>query len=437
MSLDTQKPQLPFFQPVHLTRDIMPSIGYYAKIVCLAVLPGILLSTCVKDVTLDAGDRTVVVECVLCDVSHQELRLSFSRGASESAVEELTEAVVRLIDLTESKTVGEFRRDADGIWRLDYTAVPLHLYRLEVEVPGFDMVYAEDKMPDLVTINAHGGEVVNMDDRVRRLVPLIPDEKPKYDMHSTWFSYPVSINTNEHNPHSLSPNIWIYGIKLNPASGEYELADKICCTSNGGECDNQIDGFNVTDEVYKAPLISTDFPFEYGAVKYPTYLSFYHNLDGCPIHKGYIKINADTRFFAKVHIWCDFFDMETIEKDFMTLANSDHCFSENIVRLMSLREYLTDIEGAILNCEFEPSLSDGYIVFKYVSDTYDKYFEEALFQLRRQDKKSSDMSEMSIYMRENIYSNVKGGAGIFAASTEKRIPLAITPDIIYDFSNPL
>ena len=128
--------------------------------------------------------------------------------------------------------------------------------------------------------------------------------------------------------------------------------------------------------------------------------------------------------------------METIEKDFMTLANSDHSFSENIVRLMSLREYLTDIEGAILNCGFEPSLSDGYIVFIYVSDTYNKYFEEALFQLRRHNKESTDMSEMSIYMRENIYSNVKGGAGIFATSTEKRIPLAITPDIIYDFSNP-
>ncbi len=413
------------------------SPGRSIRIICLALLSGIVPS-CVKDVILDAGDRTVVVECVLCDTPGQELLLSFSQGASESAAEELTEAVARLIDLTESQTVGEFKRDADGIWRLDYTAVPLHKYRLEVEVPEFDLIYAEDTMPDLVTIQEHGGEAVNKDDRVRRLRPIVPDGEPLYSKHTTWFSYPTALDySGTPNPHELGKHIWVYGERLNPDTGEYELADKICCTSGCWYPEDHIDDFTITDEVYKAPLIPTTSPFVYGEYSYPTYLSFYRDLDGYPIYNRFVRIEDTSAFFGVVEIWCDIFDMQKIDKEFTALANADHNFSENILRYRELHEYLTDIECVLLNKEYEPSFSDGYIVFKYVSDTYNMYFEEALFQLRRQNKGSADMTEMSIYMRENIYSNVKGGAGIFATSTEKRIPLAITPDIIYDFSNPL
>lgn len=395
----------------------------------------LVASSCVKDVILDAGDRTVVVECILCDVPQQELRLSFSKGASESSVEELTEAVVRLIDLTETQTVGEFKRDSDGIWRLDYTAIPLHRYRLEVEVLGFEMVYAEDTMPDIVTIQTYNGVAVNMDDWERRHNPIIPKGATRTSSGNVWFSYPTALDySGTPNPHALGNNIWVYGMSFNSATGKYELADKICCNL---ENNVYVNNYNITDEVYRAPKIPTNFPFKYGNDIYPTYLSVFPTLDGSPIYRGFLKIEEPDLACVYLRIWCSFLDMETIKKDFTALANSDLNFSERVLRLMSLREYLTDIEGAILNCEFEPSLSDGYIVFKYVSDTYDKYFEEALFQLRRQDKESADMSEMSIYMRENIYSNVKGGAGIFATSTEKRFHIPIVPDIIYDFSNPL
>ncbi|MBQ7195149.1 MAG: DUF4249 family protein [Bacteroidales bacterium] len=203
----------------------------FAIEICTVVL-SCMLSSCVKDVILDAGDRTVVVECVLCDVPQQELRLSFSKGASESSVEELTEAVARLIDLTESETVGEFRRDDDGIWRLDYTAVPLHKYRLEVEVLGFDLIYAEDTMPDLVTIQNNYHSPIR-DASVAEAFPLIPDGELRYYYGNNIFSYQSTLGDGKRNPHKLGKHIWIYGMRPDSITGEYKLADKICCISAG------------------------------------------------------------------------------------------------------------------------------------------------------------------------------------------------------------
>ena len=111
------------------------------------------LTGCVRDVVLDAGERPkVVVECVLTDSSPQELWLSFTKGASLAEAPELTEASARLIDLTNNYPAGEFRHRNDGIWVLDYAAEPEHNYRLEVEVPGYELVWAEQTMPERVVV---------------------------------------------------------------------------------------------------------------------------------------------------------------------------------------------------------------------------------------------------------------------------------------------
>ena len=43
--------------------------------------------------------------------------------------------------------MGSFERQDDGTWALDYAAVPEHSYRLEVDVPGHETVWAEQTMP--------------------------------------------------------------------------------------------------------------------------------------------------------------------------------------------------------------------------------------------------------------------------------------------------
>ena len=97
------------------------------------------LSSCIRDVIMDAKEKPqVVVVCVLSDDPVQTLQLSFTKGASLAEAPALTEAVAMLYDGT--KAVGEFKRGSDGIWRLEYAAIPGHTYRLEVQVPGYDMI---------------------------------------------------------------------------------------------------------------------------------------------------------------------------------------------------------------------------------------------------------------------------------------------------------
>ena len=85
--------------------------------VAIVFLAMAILSSCVREVALDAGERPqVVVECVLTNDETQELRLNFTKGASKAEAEPLTEAVATLIDLTEGKTgrvCQKYRRPVD------------------------------------------------------------------------------------------------------------------------------------------------------------------------------------------------------------------------------------------------------------------------------------------------------------------------------------
>lgn len=42
----------------------------------------------------------------------------------------------------------EFERQQDGVWRVDFAAKPGHKYRIDVNVPGYDPIWAEDQMPE-------------------------------------------------------------------------------------------------------------------------------------------------------------------------------------------------------------------------------------------------------------------------------------------------
>ena len=410
---------------------------------CLAIMSG-MLSSCVKEVTLDAGDRTVVVECVLSNEDVQELSLSFSRGTSEATAMELTDAEATLIDLTESRTVGEFTRGSDGKWRMDYAAVPLHRYRLEVKVPGHELIYAEDTMPDYV--------------------PIVQEDRSVYDPITYPFKFEgkfepdnyIAFNATEFDA-IIDPryipgvyHLWIYGMKHNPSTGGYDIAPNICCNEGMGKDFIRYDDFNIKDDIYESFSIETEYPYLYGGVQYPTVLSFIPMLTKkgpdtiCPIHDRYLKIDILELHHMYLTIWCDIFDMEAIKGRMTEDAKAGHVFSERTSRLMSLYSWMTDLKGVVMDNylfnedqEYAPEYADGYLQFVLVSDTYNRYFEEALFQMRRQGMESTDLSELSIYMRENIYTNVKNGAGIFATSTRMKATLMIAPTIMVDFTRPI
>ena len=229
---------------------------------CCGIL-SLIFTGCVRDVVLDAGERPkVVVECVLTDSSPQELRLSFTKGASLTEAPELTEATARLLDLTNNYPAGEFRRREDGIWVLDYAAVPRYGYRLEVEVPGYDLIWAEQRM------------LTGDDLSCASYAPYLIDSSiPEYkNLVGTEYSYTT-----------LRYNTWVYAMDYDEKTGSHRIAEEICT-----DCE-LVDNFNLTGDTYIPETSDTDY---YGR-ELPSEL--YPYLSGASIHRKYLRLKKAAR----------------------------------------------------------------------------------------------------------------------------------------------
>lgn len=357
------------------------------------------LSSCVRDVIMDAKEKPqVVVVCVLSDDPVQTLQLSLTKGASLAEVPELTEAVATLYD--EGKVVGEFKRESDGKWRLDHAAVPGHTYRIEVQVPGYYLIHAEQQMPsEPAPIKSmtytHFEEYIEpwsgwasgppsgvippewMPDRTW------PEDEP-YPMYETFY---VLFDNS-------SP-LWITAMNYNQESCSPEIADRICTDAVTG-LDNtagqeiyvplQMDVPNP----YKLQERDPGFKFEesfYSAHQ----MELYPVLTGKPLYKSFIRLP------------------ENKAQSFWISGNftGDYC-AEGVGEWGYADENEAD--------------EKGYIFCVTPSTDYDKYLQEAYYFMEIQ--QSSDLS--SIYLRDNIYSNIVGGLGIFGAQINRKYPWAAT-----------
>ena len=125
----------------------------------------LLYSSCIKDIEMIPKEKpTVVVECILTDNPIQTLRLSFTSADGTQREVQAAEAV--LTDLTVNSVAGTFSRNAEGCWTLDYKAVSGHKYRLEIKVPGYDLIYAEDTMPQQCVVHSAMGFLSNKSSNV-------------------------------------------------------------------------------------------------------------------------------------------------------------------------------------------------------------------------------------------------------------------------------
>ena len=349
------------------------------------------LSSCVRDVIMDAEERpTVVVECILTNSAMQELRLNFTKGASKTVAEPLTEAAATLIDLTSGMTVGEFDKASGDLWTLDYSPVSNHRYRLEVQVPGYDLIYAEDTLPQLPEITErHRGEprveVIDPDhpwssspilvqydgymalteeEREEGAVEYLTD---KYGYHEMWGSY--------YYIKSAPDAFLIYGMNYNEATGQHEMAGSICTDHPSAE------SFNLTGEIYQPDIY---------VLEETRHFVLHHKLQGASLYDKFLCIPAGA---------------EKAEKYFILSG--------------SFTGKWYDVNNRIEE-DREPYEDEGFLVVMAISDNYRHYLREACNFIDI--KESTDMS--AIYLRDNIYSNIKGGAGIFAASVSDELQWA-------------
>ena len=305
----------------------------------------IVTISCSREMVMDTMEEPrVVVECVLSNQSVQTLRLSYTKGASMDEAPVLREAEASLTDLTTGEDAGNFVRQDDGTWTLDYSAVPLHSYRLEVRVPGHELIWAEQTMP-------------------------------------TSYPWTESYHTYAYNPASKQ-YLWIWAMKYDPDTGKREYVERICTDLPF------VDDFNLTGDLYIPQTADTNY---YGA---PGESKLYPALEGKPLHKRFLRI--------------DFKDYDDISQNYEFEVSGD--FHGDF-----FHNYF-----ALKPTHYIPYDDEGYLAAANVSPEFDRYLRDAVYL--QQLAESSDLS--SIYIRDNIFTNISGGLGIFGAYTGSQLEWA-------------
>lgn len=357
----------------------------------------VTLSSCIRDVIMDAKERPqVVVVCVLSDDHVQTLQLSFTKGASLAAAPVLTDAVAVLYE--QGNAVGEFNRGSDGIWRLEYAAVPGHTYRLEVQVPGYDLIYAEQMMPaEQAYVEVH--YFCNLSGYVEPWSGWVTEKDPAGD--HTYRSWPADEEQPGYETFYLAESassIWICAMNYNEETASHEVAEYICT-------DAETEKINVTDEVYEPLKKEVPNPFKfsgYDAGMAETFYSarqmeLYPTLAGKPLCKSYVCIPKGRHVFS-------------LSGSFKGINYSKKMSYGSLVDVVTFTQTRADQEDMTEN--------NGYILFTTLSADYEKYMMEAANY--QQIMESSDIS--TIYLRDNLFTNISGGVGIFGARISRKYP---------------
>ena len=189
------------------------------------------LTCCSREAVLAPQERpTIAIECLLQDSEEQSLTLFYTKNASETEYQAITDAVVTLTDCTDGR-VAQFSCTEERRWTLSFRTLPSHEYLLEVDVPGYNTLSATTMMPVGDRIQA------------RHIKPYSDDRSEYYpDMYGTYY-----------NGFPANTPVWAYGMNYNPQKREHEIVEEICTDFPG------VDNFNVSGLVYSLPA-NPSFP---------------------------------------------------------------------------------------------------------------------------------------------------------------------------------
>ena len=326
----------------------------------------LVLGGCVKDTALDAGQgRKVIVEFVLTEDSVQHLYLSLTGVPGEETAPPVQEAEIKLIDVTRSKELGSnvefsrFVRGSDIQWTLEYAGIPGHEYRLEVKVDGYDVVWAEQKMPDrfemVVTAIGH-----------------VDISKYRYAGYGAFYYVD-----------NIPDFLIVQGMKRDKETGEYTQVEELCTDYPG------VEEMNSNGRFYDGN------PIWDGTWKY-----MFPNLIGKELHNGFLflnRVNEEHSGLDRLYAFSREFDYSTGKED---LSARGFCVSGSFYT-----------HRAYYDSNYNLIDYDEYLIFSSLSPDYGRFVKDA-YQLK---KVHGSGVLSSIYLRDNIHSNIQGGLGIFGA----------------------
>ena len=181
--------------------------------------------------------------------------------------------------------------------------------------------------------------------------------------------------------------LWVMGVNHAHGNKNHETADKIATSLT------TVDSFNVTDGVFHAVNFFMDSEEEF-EFEDEGEIQFYPNVEGQPLYEKMFRIPPVWEICRESKEAMGWFQVAGY---FRTLY------------------YPYGFDGKVLAL----NETDGYVLFISVSEEYDRYLRDVISKRMQQ---QAMMDYASLFSRENVYSNIANGLGIFGARTDEKLP---------------
>lgn len=358
----------------------------------LIILPG-----CLRETDLDPKtEPKVVVQCILAfPQEEQELYLCSSIAPGGDRGTPIDEGTAILTDLTTGMEAGVFNPCGEGRWTLDYQVVPGHEYGLEVTVPGYSPIQAKTRVPDQYRVHYqhHALSGTYWDGEKGEFYSEGSDSNLYWS--GTRF-YADDFGTEA---------LWVFSWNYDPLTGLISLGHKLGTTCPG------VDPFNLTGEPMSSPELIKDFEYNKGVY-------FFHMFSHSRYHQNYLRIPdpgsckwEETEYFSASHD-------KIFKRRQLTFFYVEGDLTEGYEGVPERVEPTSYGELAYEDPAAEPLQRQSCMEMMTVSDEYDRYMKEIISYEQRQ--REGDLTVL--YDRENIYSNITGGVGIFGARISYYLP---------------
>lgn len=328
----------------------------FNKGIAEGLLLALQLCGCVRETTLDAGlPRKVVVEFVLTDESVQNLYLSLTGEPGETVNPAVGEAEIKLLDVSQNMEMDQFVRVADNQWALEYSGIPGHKYRLEIKVDGYDRVWAEQTMPEKAELPGLGYGLA-----------VYFDLEPRLDYPDWGLYYSIE---------DIPDFLIIRGVIRDKETGKCSMVEELCTDYPG------VEEMNVSGLLYDGNPQRRTREGEDGVWTY-----LFPSLIGKALYKDFLFIHRVDENHPGLENLYDNFHASNKGKGFC-------------------------VGGSFINNRYPPNDHyDEYLLLYSLSADYGRFLKDA-YQSKKV-REGGDLS--SIYLRENIFTNVQGGGlGIF------------------------
>lgn len=380
---------------------------------------------CTEKADLDPKEkRLVVVECILREDSVQRLYLNFSSRLYESNYPPIEEAEAFIdeyqVEENDSTRVARyaFYKVADGKWESAFSPKVEHIYKLNVNVPGYPIISARTKI-SRGNFSAGVTSPPNSTNlKIYRIDTCGTDTKHEHISASSAAStnslcyLQIAGYRDEQSKVDLTDSsaFWIYGMDFNPVSSRFEIAEYIY------SCHPGADKFNLSDKK-GAQLPQLQKPKNYNKPDYLDCLEY-----GLPMYLSIINkyCNVADEFFNIRYIRIPISVFRSYELD--AYNERGEYFLDSVAYHIP-----TEIHkgyGATYTPSFNPYYEGiahpyAHIVVEQVSADYDKYLKDVLSFHYGLDMKTEQDELTHLYEYRDIYTNIINGTGIFGWSKRR------------------